>query len=82
MDKAGEITAFDTAKKLAVSIVIILITCWITWVSVCATTNRERISVIENGLSYIRMELIDTKSIVRDIRQDQIRRYDIERNGK
>ncbi len=66
---------FESFKRIVAAISIVLIAGWVGWISVCATSNKERISVIENGLSYIRYELMETKSILKDIRQDQIQQY-------
>ena len=65
---------WDGFKRVLFSIMIILVAGWITWVSFSASGNKERISVVEASISYVRSDISEMKALVKEIRQDQVRR--------
>jgi hypothetical protein len=69
------------AMKFIVGILTVFITGWIGWVSLCAVAYDKRISVTESVVQYIQSDIKEVKELVRDIRNDQVRRERRE-NGK
>ena len=69
------------AMKFVITILTVFITGWIGWVSLCAVAYDKRISVTESVIVYIQSDIKEVKELVKDIRNDQMRRERRE-NGK
>jgi hypothetical protein len=67
--------------KFIVGVLMVCITGWIGWVSICAVAYDKRISVTESVITYIQSDIKEVKELVKDIRNDQVRRERRE-NGK
>lgn len=74
--KNGE---WDSFKRVLFSILIIVVAGWIMWVSFSAAANKEEIAVLKASFSYVRSDLVEMKTLIKDIRQDQLRRERRER---
>jgi hypothetical protein len=74
----GEINSF---KRVLSGVIIVLITGWLGWVSICAVAADRRIAVVESTMTFIQGDIKEVKDLVREIRQDQVRREQKE-NGK
>jgi hypothetical protein len=69
----------ESFKRIVASIVVILIAGWIGWVSVCSIASDRRLSVVESAITYISADITEMKGLVKDIRNDQIRRSSTEK---
>ena len=74
----------DTSKsimKFMVAVLLFVVTGWLGWVSICAVSYDKRISVVESVVTYIQADIKEVKDLVKEIRNDQLRRERRE-NGK
>lgn len=62
--------------------VLILATTVIGWLSVMAITNAGNIKVLQSDISYLSRDVTEIKTISKEIRQDQLRRYQQEVTAK
>jgi hypothetical protein len=81
----GEINSF---KRVLSGVIIVLITGWLGWISICAIAADREVAVIKSTIIYIQNDVKESKTdiksifeLVTDIRQDQVRREQKE-NGK
>jgi hypothetical protein len=74
----GDISNF---KRIGGTILVLIITGWLGWVSVCSIAYEKRISVVESVVSFIKEDIVEVKLLVKEIRNDQLRRERRE-NGK
>jgi hypothetical protein len=68
-------------KWVVGSISVVLIAGWLCWISIGAIAADKRISVTESVVSYIQTDIKEVKELVKEIRQDQVRRERVE-NGR
>lgn len=68
-------------KKIAVGVMVVLIAGWVTYVSVKGVSLdavvagiNTRVSVLEQVASTIKEDIQEIKILMRDVRNDQIRR--------
>jgi hypothetical protein len=72
----------DTSfKKITCAVASAILLGWLSWVSFGAIASDRRIAIVEYGVTFIQADIAEMKGIVKDIRQDQLRRERKE-NGK
>jgi hypothetical protein len=68
-------------RRVVYGVLAVLLTGWVSWVSVCAIGADKRVTVMESSFSYMRQDISEIKggikdisSEIKDIRGDQVRR--------
>jgi hypothetical protein len=61
-------------KRVTCSVVIAVLIGWLGWVSLGAIAADKRITVVESVVTFIQADITEMKGLVREIRQDQLRR--------
>ena len=67
----------DVSKNIirfAVAVLLFAVTGWIGWISIGAVSYDKRISVVESVVTYIQADIKEVKELVKEIRNDQLRR--------
>jgi hypothetical protein len=64
----------DSFKRAVCSIVAAVLIGWLGWVSFGAISVDKRVTVVESTVAYIREDITEMKVLVKEIRQDQLRR--------
>ena len=61
--------------KFLFTIIAAILVTFIAWSSQCLIDHGTRLSVIETKFGHIQENLLEMKDMIKEIRQEQIRRY-------
>ena len=97
-DNADSLRGEDTTKKIVCGVAIALIVSWMGWISLRGINSGDNVSITETnkvvaivekdvailkaGHAIMKEDIGEIKSLTREIRNDQIRRYRLSVKGE
>lgn len=66
-------------KQVLCGVAVVIIAAWLSYISVCTVNYDRRIGILESVIVYLKDDLHELKGLIKEIRNDQIRRQQTER---